>query len=100
MEEWIEEFMYRGRPPSGSDSDKVPTFHVVIGQQVESPFDVTQKQRRTLGPMSLEAAEQAGWTFEAIVTGMNADAIKQCAAHEAKIAELEAKIAELSKPAE
>lgn len=96
MEEWIEEFLYRGRPPTGPDSDKAPAFHVVIGQQVDSPFDATQKQRRTIGPMSLEAAEQAGWAFEEIIAEMNADAIKQCETLQEKLAEAESKIAEQS----
>ena len=92
MEQWIEEFLYRGRPPSGSDSDKTPAFHVVIGSQAESPLDPAEKVRKFSSPMSLEAAEQAGWTFEAIVAGMNTEAIKQCAAHEVKIAELESEL--------
>lgn len=93
MEEWIEEFLYRGRPPSGPDSDKAPAFHVVIGQQVDSPFGDGTKQRRTVGPMSLEAAEAAGRTFDEIVEAMNGDAIKHCAAMDAKVAELETELA-------
>lgn len=93
MEQWIEEFLYRGRPPSGPDSAKAPAFHVVIGQQVDSPFEADVKQRRMAGPMSLEVAEAAGWTFDEIIAAMNGDAIKHCAAMDAKAAELEAELA-------
>lgn len=99
MEQWIEEFLYRGRPPSGADSDKAPAFHVVIGQQVDSPFDAEQKQRRVIGPVSLEAAEQAGWTFDEIIAEMNADAIKRCDELDADCKAKEAEIEALTKRA-
>lgn len=94
MEQWIEEFLYRGRPPSGPGVDQPPAFHVVIGQQAGSPFDDGAQQRRTIGPMSLEAAEQAGWTLEGIVAALNAEAIKQCDALAADLAAAQGIIAE------
>lgn len=93
MEEWIEEFLYRGRPPSGPDSDKEPAFHVVIGTQAESPLDPSEKVRKFSAPMSLQAAEDKGWTFAEIIADLNLNAIK-------RITELEAQVAELNKPSE
>lgn len=94
MEEWIEEFLYRGRPPSGPDSDKEPTFHVVIGRQADSPLNPGEKVRRTV-VMTPEQAEAAGWALASIVAEINAESIKQCDALKAKVTDLESQISDL-----
>ena len=100
MEEWIEEFLYRGRPPSGPDSNKEPAFHVVIGTQAESPLDPTEKVRKFSPPLSLQAAEDKGWTFSEIIANLNLNLIKRVSELEAVVAEKDAVIAELNKPSE
>jgi hypothetical protein len=77
MEDWIEEFLYRGRPPTGPDSDTPPAFHVIIGQQVDSPFGDGEKQRRMLGPMTLAKAADLGHNLTGIVEGINEAAISR-----------------------
>lgn len=76
MEEWIEEFLFRGRPPSGPDSDQTPTWHVVIGQQQDSPFAGREKDRNLAGPMSPEQAEALGWPLSRLLDGINAEAVR------------------------
>lgn len=75
MEEWIEEFLFRGRPPTGPGSDGPPTFHLVIGRQADSPFPGEAKQRQLLNPMTPEQADAAGWPLSKIIEGINTDAI-------------------------
>lgn len=78
MEEWIEEFLYRGRPPSGPGSELPSVFQVTIGQQVASPFGDDQPPiRRTIGPLTPEQAAAAGWSLTKIVKGLNTAALAE-----------------------
>lgn len=84
MEQWIEEFLFRGRPPGSTEP---PAYHVVIGQQVSDPFEPDKKTRRLLGPMTPEQAEAMGFPASALVAGINDAAVAEVAkAHDAVIA--------------
>ena len=96
VEEWIEEFLFRGRPPSGPDSDKAPTWHVVIGQQADSPLSPEEKVRKVVGPLSVAQAELAGWPLTRIVKDINTDAVKRIAELDVVVAERDSSVAELS----
>nr|WP_295470268.1 hypothetical protein [Mesorhizobium sp.] len=78
MEEWIEEFLFRGRPPSGPGSDMPREFQVTVGQQVANPFDATlPPSRRTIGPLTPAQAAEAGWPIQRLVEGINAAALAE-----------------------
>lgn len=96
MESWIEEFLYRGRPPSGPDSDKVPTFHVVLGQQAPDPFDPDGPPARRLTlPMTPEQAVQAHLLLPDLVAGINAQAVIAIGLLEMQLADRDSRIAAL-----
>lgn len=72
METWIEEFLYRGRPPTGPGSELAPDFHVIVGQQVANPFGGDDPpSRRTVGPLTPTQAAEMGYSLETLVTGIN-----------------------------
>lgn len=78
MEEWIEEFLFRGRPPSGPGSEMPSEFQVTIGQQVANPFDASlPPSRRTIGPLTPTQAAEAGWPVDRLVADVNAAALAQ-----------------------
>lgn len=95
VEEWIEEFLYRGRPPSGSGSALAPAWHVVIGQQVDSPFGNEEKSRRLVGPLTLDQSETLGWPLDGIIAGINGEAVKRVNELEISLAHKDAEIAAL-----
>lgn len=84
-EQWIEEILFRGRPPSGPSSEEPGSFHVVIGLQADDPLSPGEKTRKLLGPMSLSTAEELGYTFEDILHGINTDVIKRVSELEAQV---------------
>ncbi|SMH42591.1 hypothetical protein [Mesorhizobium australicum] len=87
MEEWIEEFLYRGRPPSGPGSEMPSEFQVTIGQQAPNPFDpALPPSRRTIGPLTPTQAAEAGWPVERLVAGLNAAALRDLDAAKADLA--------------
>lgn len=77
MEVWIEEFLFRGRPPSGPGSDQPPAWHVVVGKQADSPLDPGNMVRKTFGPYSIEQAEAEGWPLPQVLAEINAEAVKR-----------------------
>jgi len=86
MEQWIEEVLFRGRPPSGLGSDQSPRLHVVIGMQADDPFTPGEKVRKTLGPMDMASAiEKFGYTPAKLVAEINISL-------STRISELETKI--------
>lgn len=89
MEQWIEEFLFRGRPPSGPGSEMPQTFHVMVGQQVPNAFDPNEPpQRRVVGPLTPEQALDMGLDLETLIEGINAEAINQISELESAIAPL------------
>ena len=88
MEEWIEEVVYRGRPPSGEGSDLSPGWHVIIGQQVDSPFENGVKQRRLLGPLTIAQALEMGYTLPSVLETLNTSAINEIAELKVELTEL------------
>jgi len=88
-EQWLEEFIYRGRPPSGPDAWKPPTWHVQIGIQDDHPFVPQTKVRELSGPMTPEQAAVAGWDLPAVIAEINGQAIARANEMTAKAAELE-----------
>lgn len=98
MEEWIEEFLYRGRPPSGPDSEKPVDFQVTIGRQAPSVLDPDgPPERRFIGPLTPTQAAEAGWPLEKIVKGLNKSALASLDEARAIASEREAQIIALQK---
>lgn len=75
--EWIENFLYQGRPAS---SDQPSGYHVTIGQEADDPFTPGATIRRLVGPMTPDAAEAMGYPASTIVTGINDKALADIAA--------------------
>lgn len=76
MDEWIEEFLFRGRPPSGPGSEMPIEFQVTLGQQVTNPFDASlPPSRRLIGPLTPAQAAEAGWPVERLFAGIDAAAL-------------------------
>lgn len=93
MEEWIEEFLFRGRPPSGPGSDMPREFQVTIGQQVANPFDASlPPSRRTIGPLTPAQAAEAGWPIERLVEGINAAALAELDETKARLTRTEERL--------
>lgn len=87
-ETWIEEVLFRGRPPSGPGSEESPRFHVVFGVQTINPISETL-DRSLVGPVDAAVAESYGYTPLGIVGQINLEAFKRIAELEQKIEELE-----------
>lgn len=95
VEQWIEEVLFRGRPPSGTDSEKPPRFHVVFGVQDDDPLTPEQKVRRTIGPVDATRAAEMGYTPMGLVAEINLQAFQQIETMEADVAAKESRITEL-----
>lgn len=81
IEYWVEEFLFRGVPPSGPGSERVSAYHVIIGSQAESALVPGQFERRISGALTPEQAqEQFGLSLADLVTGINAVAISNAMA--------------------
>ncbi len=75
---WIEEFLYRGRPPSGPGSELDATYHIILKQSVESPFGPQEAPvQRTIGPLTPEQSQAAGHPLASLIAGINAAAIQE-----------------------
>lgn len=79
METWIEEWLFRGRPPSGADSDKSPRYHIVIGKQAPDPFNPDQMVRQLSAPILSEQLEEFGFSRAALIDQFNIDALDRIA---------------------
>lgn len=90
MEQWVEEFLFRGRPPSGPGREDPPTWHVVIGQQLPNAFDPNEPpQRRLLGPLTPEQAKTAfGIDLPKAIEEINTAAVERVAELESEKAQL------------
>lgn len=88
MEQWIEEVLFRGRPPSGEDSEKPPRFHVIFGVQETNPL-TGEKVRSFVGPVDAATAASYGYTPQGLVEAINLQAFNQITDMEAQIAALE-----------
>ena len=95
VEEWLEDFLFRGRPPSGAGAEGAPAWHVIIGQQVDSGFNDGEKSRRLIGPLTIVQAEAAGWPLARVINGVNDVAAKRVTELEAVIAARDIDVAEL-----
>lgn len=89
MEQWIDEFLFRGRPPSGPGSDVPPTFHAVVGQQTPDPFGGDTPSRRLIGPLTPGEAEAMGLSLDALCDAVNGASIDHIDALQKQIAALE-----------
>lgn len=89
MEQWIEGFVYRGRPPSGPGSDLEPAWHAEIGEQSDHPAGDGRKTREPIQTLNMAQAEAAGWGLPEALQAINAEMIKYANELEAKVAELE-----------
>lgn len=87
-ETWIEEVLFRGRPPSGPGSEQSPRFHVVFGVQSENPIS-GELNRNLVGPIDAKTAEGYGYTPLGIVQQINIELAKRVSELEARVAELE-----------
>lgn len=74
MQQWVEEFLYRGRPPGSTEP---PAYHVIVGQQVADPFDSSRVTQRFLGPMTPEAVQAMGLPVSALIAGINDGTLAQ-----------------------
>jgi uncharacterized protein (DUF1800 family) len=89
---YLEEFLYRGRPPG---SDQEPAYHIVLGVVGQDAFG--KSTLATSGALTPEQAMEHGITLPAVLDAVNADLIDQNAALKAtkeaqaqRIVELEA----------
>lgn len=79
VEEWVEEWLFRGRPPSGPGSDMPRDYQVMIGWQAPSPRDPNKRDRGRDGPYTPAQAEALGHSITTLVEGVNAAAIEDVA---------------------
>lgn len=108
MQQWIEEFLYRGRPSEGPGSETPPEFHVVIKRSAPNPFDNKLPPiSETLGPLTPTQAEVLGWDLTKITESINIESAKECDSNRAEITKLSedleartARVAELERHAE
>ena len=96
MEEWIEEFLFRGRPPSGPGADEPVTYHVVIGQQADSPLGEGEKVRKAVGPLTPAQSQAAGWPVTRLVEEVNTQALARIDVLTGEVAVLEQARADLT----
>lgn len=66
---WVEEFVWRGRPPGSAQPSG---WHVVIGM-------ISQDNGKPLysDPLTPAQAEQAGFSLAEIIKGLNTDAMQE-----------------------
>ncbi|HVI28872.1 hypothetical protein [Hansschlegelia sp.] len=70
MTQYVEEFVYRGRPPS---SELQPAWHVRLGSETPSAFGGEPTIELTQ-PMMVTEAEAAGWPLDDILGAVAAAA--------------------------
>jgi hypothetical protein len=82
METWIEEFLFRGRPPSGPGSEMPVTFQVIVGRQIESRLTPGKFERELSPALTPEQAAAAPYNLDlgALVAGINAAAVGEAMA--------------------
>lgn len=69
---WIEEFLFRGVPPSGPGSDRPVECHAQIGVQAPSQAEDGEYERRISKPLPpLEAKEKFGLSLGDIYERIN-----------------------------
>jgi hypothetical protein len=97
MEYWLEEFTYRGRPPSGEGSESPPEYHVRIGFQQPDPFNPDGSMKRSISDALTPArAEAAGWPLSMVVKAINAETLKALDAATTEVAALREALEEKS----
>lgn len=99
MDIWIEEFLFRGVPPSGPGSDRTPAWHLIVQKQFPNPANPDGNPIRSpdfAEIMTPLQAEAIGLRLADIVAGINAEAIDRVAALEAEIAPLREEIEALT----
>ncbi|MEO7466912.1 MAG: hypothetical protein ABIV36_07865 [Sphingobium limneticum] len=79
VEEWVEEWLFRGRPPSGPGSDMPRDYQVMIGWQAPATRDPSKLDRGVEGPYTPAQAEALGHSITSLVEGVNAAAIEDVA---------------------
>lgn len=93
VQTWIEEFLFRGRPPEGPGADQPSTFHVIVAQRETSeisPSGYTDPVLRTVTPEV--ALSKYNLDLTTLVTGINSVAIDRVAELEGQVAALEAQV--------
>lgn len=92
MEFWIEEWLFRGRPPSGPDSEKLPSCQIIIGKQVDDPFNPGKLLRQLSNPISPDQLPEYGFSAEDLITSFNLEALKTIAQLQSELSSLKNEI--------
>ena len=79
---WVEEVLFRGRPPSGPDSELPPRLHVVMGVQrlEEDLLNASNSRlvRQITDPLTMAQAQEAfGFTPAGLVEQINGQAFAE-----------------------
>lgn len=90
----IEEFLYRGRPTSGTHPDvgREPAYHLIVAETGTDQFG--QPFCRNSPPLTPEQAAKLGFTLPKIIAAINADLMNAHADLKARHAALEQKVEE------
>lgn len=77
MDIWLEEFLFRGRPPIGPGSELPSEFHIMIGQQAPSAFNQEEFERRLMGPLTPEEVAALGLSLPDILEQIDTAALNE-----------------------
>lgn len=95
MEQWIEEFCFRGRPLNGPGSEMPTEFCVIVARRYPHPVKAGEYFTDVLPPMTPAQAEAEGLTLSDLVADINAQAIDQVADYGAALALANDELAQL-----
>lgn len=76
MEQWIEEFLFRGRPASGPGSETEPTFSVTVGFRMTHPVS-GELMPPSFQQVTPEKAQAMGLTLSGLVADINEASIQE-----------------------
>lgn len=76
MEQWIEEFLFRGRPASGPGSEVEPTFSVTVGFRMTHPVS-GELMPPSFQQVTPEKAQAMGLALTDLVANINAASIQE-----------------------
>jgi hypothetical protein len=95
IETWLEEFLYRGRPPSGPGSELAPDFHVILGRQAPDPLNPGSMRRELSLPLTPAQAAALGFVLPELISTINSAGLDRVRALEAENETLTASVADL-----
>lgn len=90
---FLEEFLYRGRPP---DATEPPAYHVVLGDVVRDAFGRTLLT--TSGALTPDQAAAAGFPLPAVIAAIDAGLMAENAALRGELDALRREIAQPGSP--